>query len=185
MLQKRLQGGSGKNISSLRLWEGFQWAYHVNSLPETSKLIRSAFSGKRFWFPKLQRTNSSIIQPLHNPWSISEPYRSSCWHHAHAIDLISHQRMLGCHRILVHQSVWHANGNSTRIIKDDLSASLRYCTVPFIIFTSFWLMYRLRPSLETWGLWWNISWIRFSGTPGAGWVILPCEPQAYSSTPND
>ena len=67
---------------------------------------------------------------------------------------------------------WRANGNSTKIMKDDISASLRYCTVPFIIFTSFWLMYRPRPSLETPWLWWNISWTKSSGIPGAGWVIL-------------
>lgn len=76
------------------------------------------------------------------------------------------------HRI--HWSMGQTNGNSIRIIKDDLSASLRYCTVPFMIFTSFWQMYRPSPSLETPWLWWNISWIRSSGIPGAGWVILPC-----------
>ena len=67
---------------------------------------------------------------------------------------------------------WWANGNSTRILKDDLSASLRYCTVPFIIFTRCWLIYSPRPSLETPWLWWNISWTKSSGIPGAGWVIL-------------
>lgn len=65
-----------------------------------------------------------------------------------------------------------ATGNSTRTTNDDLSASRRYCTVPLIVFTSFWLMYSPRPSLDTSGLCRNISWIRASGTPGAGWTIL-------------
>lgn len=68
--------------------------------------------------------------------------------------------------------VFWTKGSSTRIMKEEVSASLRYCTVPFMIFTSFWLMYRTRPSLEMPRLWWNISCTKASGIPGAGWMIL-------------
>lgn len=65
-----------------------------------------------------------------------------------------------------------ATGNSTRTMNDELSASRRYCTVPLIVFTSFWLMCRPRPSRDTPGPWRNISCISASGTPGAGWTSL-------------
>lgn len=59
-----------------------------------------------------------------------------------------------------------------RMMNDEVSASRIYCTVPFIIFTSFWLMYRPRPSFELSLLSSNISWIKCAGIPGTGWMIL-------------
>lgn len=95
---KRGYRGSRKNTSSLRLCEGFRWAYcvihfqkHQNWLPSYST-HPFAFSGKRFWFPscrvQIQASSSLLIIP--------KPYRNSCRRHAHAINLISHQWMLGC-----------------------------------------------------------------------------------------
>ena len=74
-----------------------------------------------------------------------------------------------------------AIGNSIRMMNDEVSASRRYCTVPLIVFTSFWHMYRPRPSLDTPGLCRNISCIRASGTPGAGWTILHIESISYTA----
>lgn len=77
-----------------------------------------------------------------------------------------------------------ATGNSIRMMNDEVSASRRYCTVPLIVFTSFWHMYRPRPSLDTSGLCRNISCIRASGTPGAGWTILHIESISYTAPIN-
>jgi hypothetical protein len=74
-----------------------------------------------------------------------------------------------------------ATENSIKMMNEEVSASCRYCNVPLIVFTSFWLMYRPRPSLDTPGLCWNISCIRASGTPGAGWTILHIESISYTA----
>lgn len=39
-----------------------------------------------------------------------------------------------------YQTTFWAIGNCSEMMKDALSASLRYCTVPFILLTSFWLV---------------------------------------------
>ncbi|WRX08831.1 hypothetical protein QQP08_001318 [Theobroma cacao] len=93
------------------------------------------------WYPY---EASRIIQP-HNDCNLTQSSEALVWLRRQATYVFHVEAAVA---LFLCQSNFHglgfqwwptlqANGNSTRIMKDDFSASLRYCTVPFIIFTSF------------------------------------------------